>query len=282
MRATVAKRHENASISGCAKALVPEQRNVNGPCLPGGAQAVRESAKDWKEQPVALARLLAKLKGAERVFLDGWGKDLSTPRGRMLAHLHFHLADHQFLRAMYANRTQVAPGVWRSNQPSPRRLRDLHRRGFRTILTLRGQTKHSFALLEAEACDALGLRLVTLGMSATSLSPRARMLELLDVFDEVERPFLIHCKSGADRTGLAAAMYLLHYDLADVDKAAQQLHWRFMHYQSSRAGILDHAIRAFGRARVAAGGNLALRDWLTDSYDPKALTAEWKAETGRA
>lgn len=229
-----------------------------------------------------VARLFARLKTAERAFLDGWGNDLSTPTGRLMAHLHFHLADHQFLRALYSNWAQVAPGVWRSNQPSPGRLRALHRRGFRTILTLRGQKKHSFALLETEACADLGLRLVTCGMSATSLSPPERMLELLDVFDRIERPFLIHCKSGADRTGLAAAMYLLHYDLAEPDVAARQLHWRFMHYASSRAGILDHAIAAYGKARRAAGGTLALRDWLGQGYDPEALTAEWKAETGRA
>jgi protein tyrosine phosphatase (PTP) superfamily phosphohydrolase (DUF442 family) len=229
-----------------------------------------------------VARLLAKLKQAERAFLSGWGNDVSTPQARRLAHLHFHLADHQFLRAMWSNLSRVAPQVWRSNQPSPARLELYQKRGFRTILTLRGQTNQSFVLLETEACAKLGLRLETCGLSATSLAPKNRMLLLLDLFDTIELPFLIHCKSGADRTGLAAAMYLLHYDLADCATAARQLHWRYLHFSNSRSGVLDHMITAFGRARIASGGHLALRDWIEHEYDPDRLTAEWKSETGRS
>jgi protein tyrosine phosphatase (PTP) superfamily phosphohydrolase (DUF442 family) len=231
---------------------------------------------------VPVSALLARLKTAERAFLHGWGNDISSPLGRVTAHLHFHLADHQFLRAIYSNHFPVAEGVWRSNQPSPGRLETLKMRGFRTILTLRGQTKNSFALLETEACARLGLRLECCGMSATALGPRSRMLELLDLFDRIERPFLIHCKSGADRTGLASALYLLHFGLADHATAARQLHWRFMHFANSRAGVLDHVITAYGKACDASARPLALRTWIETQYDPVHLTAEWEAQTGRA
>jgi len=35
------------------------------------------------------------------------------------------------------------------------------------------------------------------------------LLTLIDFFDHCQYPLLIHCKAGADRTGLASALYLM-------------------------------------------------------------------------
>lgn len=224
------------------------------------------------------ARLAAKVQTAERAFRTGWGGDITTPHGRRAAHLHLHLADHQFLRTWWTNLHEFAPGAWRANQPSPAQLARYRARGIRTILNLRGATRQSFYLLEAEACAQLGLTLVSCGLGARSLVPRARMLELLDAFERIERPFLMHCKSGADRTGLAAALYLLHIEGAPVAVAARQLHRRFLHFRNAPTGILDHMLDAFARDHAATG--IGLRDWIATRYDPQALMAEWDRSRG--
>ena len=38
---------------------------------------------------------------------------------------------------------------------------------------------------------------------------RRELLTLIDFFDHCQYPLLIHCKAGADRTGLASALYLM-------------------------------------------------------------------------
>jgi hypothetical protein len=46
-------------------------------------------------------------------------------------------------------------------------------------------------------------------MSATKRPTRRELLTLLDLFGRCKYPLLIHCKSGADRTGLASGLYLM-------------------------------------------------------------------------
>ena len=100
-------------------------------------------------------------------------------------------------------------------------------------------------------------------------------LEVLDLFDTVERPFLFHCKSGADRTGLASAFYKIAHEGKPVAEVRDDLSWRYLHSRKTRTGVLDHMLEAYRRTGEAKG--IELRQWLTDVYDPAALTAEFKA-----
>ena len=50
----------------------------------------------------------------------------------------------------------------------------------------------------------------------------------------------MHCKSGADRAGLAAALYLIYtqdYSLLDAKK---QLTFKHLHIKYAKTGILDY------------------------------------------
>jgi hypothetical protein len=48
-----------------------------------------------------------------------------------------------------------------------------------------------------------------LPLSATKRPMRRDLLRLIDTLNRCEYPLLIHCKAGADRTGLATAVYLM-------------------------------------------------------------------------
>lgn len=226
-----------------------------------------------------LKRVLTRIHEAEKRWAASWGTDISTPQGRRAARWHAQLADHAFLRVLWTNLYEIAPGVWRSNQPSPKRLDRYHAMGIRTILNLRGEERFSYYLFEHEAAKLLGIEVVDYKIHARSLPPKETYLGLLDTLESLKPPFLMHCKSGADRAGLASAFWLLHVLGEPVEVAKKQLHWRYAHLKSTRTGILDHMLDAFAAANAATG--IKLRPWIETEYNPDPLTASFLARKAK-
>lgn len=105
----------------------------------------------------------------------------------------------------------VVPGeLYRSNQPSPARIaRYQAEYGIKTIINLRGPNPNqTWYRDEIAASRRLGIAEVDFRMSARHELPRDKAVKLIAIMRKAERPILIHCKSGADRSGLAAALYL--------------------------------------------------------------------------
>lgn len=204
-----------------------------------------------------------------------FGPALLTDEDRHLAQTHLRYHDHGILRGRWTNLKEISPGVWRSNQPDPERLAVHAHDGIKTILSLRGDGNSGHYLLEKEACAAHGIPLISIGLSARKAAPKADYLALLNQFEVLPRPFLFHCKSGADRTGLASAFYLLHIDQAPLDVAREQLGLKYLHVKWSATGILDAILDAYG-AHLEAHGPTPLRDWITDHYDADAITQKFR------
>jgi protein tyrosine/serine phosphatase len=224
-------------------------------------------------------RLYDRLVGFERHLRENTGRSIATPAERRRAWWHFQLLDHAFLRAWWTNLHRIAPGVWRANQPSPKRLaRYRHKLGLKAVLNLRGETGNSHYLFEAEACDALGIVLVNIRLNARALPKPDQLLALLDAFETTPRPFLMHCKSGSDRAGLAAALYRIHVEGRPVAEAADELHWRYLHAHWTKTGILDFFLQAYAADNAAAP--IALRDWIETRYDRSALDRAYRARRG--
>ncbi|WP_095590580.1 tyrosine-protein phosphatase [Actibacterium ureilyticum] len=224
-------------------------------------------------------QLKSHLRRLDRRLRDSFGNDITTPAGRRAAYLHFNLMDHAFLRVLWTNMAQIAPGVWRSNQPGPARLRRYRDMGIRTVISLRGDSTKSHHLLEQEACEELGIDLWVTALNARQAPRRKKLLELLDFFDRVEKPFLMHCKSGSDRAGLAAALYLMHVEGQPVEVAAKQLSIRFLHLKNAPTGILDHMLDMY--AADTAQTPMPIRQWIVERYSPAKLTesfAQWRGK----
>ena len=205
-----------------------------------------------------------------------FGTDISTPAKRRASLVHFHLFDHAFLRIFWTNLAEIAPGVWRSNQPSPSRIARHAAQGIRTIISLRGDSRLSYKLLEEDACRKHAIAFHTLTLYSRGAAPRDQLLALLDLFDTLERPFLFHCKSGADRAGLASALYMLHAERRTVAEARKQLSFRYLHVRASLTGILDHMLDVY-EADLARLGPMPVRTWITQHYDPAAIEASFRA-----
>ena len=223
--------------------------------------------------------LKQRLEAWQRRLTERIGSDISSPEARRAAHKHYQWVDHGFLRVLWRNFHRIAPGAYRSNQPSGSQLRAIHAKvGLRTVLNLRGMSKQSFYLFEAEACRDLGLTLVDLALSASQAPTLARLEELIDLLQTMPKPFLIHCKSGADRTGLAAALYLLLVEKQPIEVAKRQLSFRYIHVARSPAGVQDHLLRVYEQAFRHSG--IGFLDWMRSAYDPAEVTASfarWRA-----
>lgn len=224
-------------------------------------------------------RLKQRLDAWQRRLTERIGSDISTPEARKAARLHYLFVDHGWLRALWRNFARVAPGIYRSNQPSPQRLRAIHAQvGLKSVLNLRGVSRQSFYLFEKETCAELGLRLVDVAFSATQAPRRTHLLHLIKLLDELPKPVLIHCKSGADRTGLAAAVYLLVHGQRSIAEAKRQLSLRYTHVATSAAGIQDHLLRWYEHDFGQTG--IGFEDWVSTVYDADELTASfarWRA-----
>jgi protein tyrosine phosphatase (PTP) superfamily phosphohydrolase (DUF442 family) len=194
----------------------------------------------------------------------GWSADLNAPGARRAAYYDMHVLDHGLIRLLWKNRSQIAPGIWRGNQPAPGDVAGLAAMGIRTIINFRGKNQWGSYLLEAEACAVHGITLVN-GRLYSSTAPKpAEIHAALDLIEAAEKPVFMHCKSGADRAGLAAALYLLAQG-ADPAEAARQLSWKRAHLRISRTGILDAFIAAYAEAHEKTG--IGFLDWVDTEYD---------------
>ncbi len=123
----------------------------------------------------------------------------------------------------------VAGEVYRSAQPSPAQLarwsKD-HRLG--SVLNLRGASSAGWYQGEISASRALGLVHADFAMKDHEKLTPERAARLMALIDSLPKPVLIHCKAGADRTGLAAALYLARHGETEA-RAEAQLSFRFGH-----------------------------------------------------
>ncbi|OSP56180.1 tyrosine-protein phosphatase [Pseudoruegeria sp. SK021] len=211
----------------------------------------------------------------ERGLRKRFGRDISTPKTRRHAWWHFQILDHAFLRVWWWNLEEIAPGVWRSNQPSQARIKRYREMGIRTIINLRGKRKHSPYLFEEEACAKEGLILEDITLSARSLASRKDLLGLIEIMRNAEKPMLLHCKSGADRAGFASALYLAIVEGRPLPEARKHLHWRYLHLPGGDTDILDHVLDSY--EAETAQEPMSLEAWITTRYDAARLTESWKA-----
>lgn len=204
----------------------------------------------------------------EAVWHASYEGPLDTPDAKARAEFFTKWIDHGALRSFWTNEAEIAPGLIRANHPTERRLRAHAARGLKTVINLRGASMQPQYQLEKKLCDELGLTLVDYPLAAHAAPSVKDALTVLDLMNKVDRPALMHCKSGADRTGIASALYVLDQG-GTVEQARAQLSLRFVHLKNGSKGVLDRVIDAY------AAQDKPLRDWLQSDYDPQAIQDQW-------
>ncbi len=184
--------------------------------------------------------------------------------------------DHAIFRFAWSNLGEVIPGrLYRSNHPTPARLRRLVRRfGIRTVINLRGSERYNASNpLSQAAAEGLGVAHLYLPFESRGAPRRERILRFYEMYRAAEGPVLVHCKSGADRAGLAAGLVIL-FEGGSAAAALAQMSLRFLHFSRSKTGILDAFFRRF---QAEAEGRLPFLDWVRTEYDEAALRRDFRA-----
>ncbi len=198
-----------------------------------------------------------------------------TWRQEMRAFFSMWLKDHGFIRDVYCNIHRVDDRVWRSAQPAPHHLRWAKRQGIRTVLNLRGRrdTCGSY-ILERRACEQLGLTLVDFPIRSRSPLDRETLRAAGKVFGDIEYPMLMHCKSGADRAGFMATLYLFLHKGVPLRQAMGQLSLAYGHMRQAKTGVIDFFFEQYMAAAEARP--MSFDQWVDEVYDRDGLEARFK------
>ena len=219
----------------------------------------------------------------KRVTL-GWRKSLMarTPAwakrafGPTMIRLDSLLVDHGFIRLIYLNRHRVGDRAWRAAQPGVHHFRSFAAQGIKTIVNLRGPRVCGSYWLEQDACRELGLVMIDCQMRSRAAPSHEELRRARELFDRIEYPMLMHCKSGADRAGLMSALYR-HSKLGDpIEFARNELSFRYGHIRQADTGILDHFFDEY--LAYAAIRPIKFWDWVETVYDPEVVTRSFKAD----
>jgi len=195
--------------------------------------------------------------------------DLRKPEDHRRAIRSLMWDDHGFLRICWTNLRPVGAGMWRGNQPSPARLKKLKEMGFRTILNLRGaQPGKAYYELEHHACRELGLKVIDLRWGSREAPFADNIEHLARVFAAIEYPAFMHCKSGADRAGIAAALFKLLHERASVEAAMEQLSLKYGHVRQGKTGMLDHFLELYRERNTREP--IDFLTWVRTEYDRSA------------
>jgi len=199
--------------------------------------------------------------------------DLNTKQGRKQAYRDLIWGDHGFLRLWFANRHDIGGGMFRENQPSPKRIAKLADEGIKTILNLRGESDKGYYALEKEACEKHGITLVNFRMYSRDTPKKDRIHGLIEIFKTIEYPAMMHCKSGADRTGITGVLYRHFHMGVPIDEAIEQLKLKYLHVKAGKTGMLDFFFNDY--IEYAKTNEISFLEWIDTVYDPADVKARF-------
>ncbi len=159
--------------------------------------------------------------------------------------------------------------VYRSAQLGALELqRIVRQRGIRSVVNLRGaHPRDPWYRQQRAVALQLGVAHHDLRFSATGLPPITEILRLKRVLQNTERPLLIHCQRGADRTGMASALILLLDGEQPIDQVRKQLSARYYIFSGHSAGklLLDEYVQWLATNKARHNGTL-FAHWLETDY----------------
>lgn len=148
----------------------------------------------------------------------------------------------------------VVGEAYRSAQPKTGDIARYQKEyGIKSILNLRGENRGTdWYDMETREAKESGVAYLNFRMKAEHELPREQVLELIAVMRSAPKPMIIHCESGADRTGLAAALYLAAITKTNEAAAERQLSLRYGHlpFYINHAYAMD---RTFTRLKPEFG-----------------------------
>ena len=147
---------------------------------------------------------------------------------------------------------------YRMAQPTPDELEQAVKEyGIKTVINLRGHQPGEWWYDDESAATArLGLKQIDLGFSTEHVQHKVDWVAYIDALKTAERPILVHCRSGADRTSEASAVYEIEY----MKKTPQEAIDDQMTLANLHVALFLPAKRGFIAGYKGA-------DWVRSTYD---------------
>ena len=114
------------------------------------------------------------------------------------------------------NLHKVSKTLYRSAQPDKSEMIHLERKGIKTIINLRNR------LNDNNEIRGTDLKTVWIRMRAGKIDYED-MVVSMKTFNEVEKPALVHCRRGSDRTGCFVACYRMIFEGLSKEEAIKEL-----------------------------------------------------------
>lgn len=226
-----------------------------------------------KRAKSAVNRAAAACRRAILEFTPSWIQQTCGPAASCLDML---LVDHGVFRLVYLNRHRLGAHAWRSAQPAPHQIGAFARQGVRSIVNLRGERLCGSYWLERAACERHGITLYNFQIRSRAAPSKKQLMAARELFERIEYPILMHCKSGADRVGLMSVLYRHIKEGVPLALAKRELSLRYGHIRQAETGILDHLFDRYiedSRSRP-----MAFFDWVEHVYDPADLAKSFRSK----
>ena len=120
----------------------------------------------------------------------------------------------------------------------------------KSVLNLRGRNENSeWWKKEVSACVLLGVKYYDLSLSSKKEPTSEQFQNLLEILKKAPKPLLVHCEGGANRTGLASAIYLYYFEGYPKETAQRQLSFIYGHIPLLQPEVraMDDAFTKFCR-----------------------------------
>jgi len=114
------------------------------------------------------------------------------------------------------NLHKVTPAIYRSAQPSSEGMTMAESLGIKTVINLRHKD-------DTDIAKNTGLKLRHFPLQGYWINDARIKKALAVLMDETNHPVLVHCKHGADRTGLLIGMYRVAAQGWENEKALDEL-----------------------------------------------------------
>ncbi len=133
------------------------------------------------------------------------------------------------------NFAEVDPGrFYRSAQLSPGELKEIVQKyGIKTVISLRGAPESSYWVKpQIKKLEELNTKFYSFWWTSDYFPDAEEFKSYLKLLKTAEYPILIHCRSGADRTGEATAMYSIDFMHTPKAEAIEKhLNWKYWHFE---------------------------------------------------
>jgi predicted protein tyrosine phosphatase len=125
--------------------------------------------------------------------------------------------------------TVIEGRIFRSGQLSENALKKMIiEKNIKSILNLRGEGDNlEWYMREKKITEEKHVKLYDVGISPNELPECCKLMDILDIVLTSERPLLIHCNRGVDRTGMVSALALAIEENPPLSELRKQFSFRY-------------------------------------------------------